>query len=89
MSNELDTKLFYIYKIVCKDLNIKSVYVRSTNNFSKHECIHKNTCKSKSGNSYNLKLYRTIRDNGNWDNWIMSIIYTGNYVNQKEALTKI
>jgi len=88
MSSELDTKLFYIYKIVCKDLNIKSVYVGSTNNFLKRECIHKTTCKARSGNNYNLKLYRTIRENGNWDNWNMSIIYTGNYVNQKDKLIK-
>ena len=86
MSNELDTKLFNIYKIVCKDLNIKSVYVGSTINFIRREKEHKSNCGNEKGKEYNCKLYKTIRENGNWDNWEAYIIHTEPYTNKQNKL---
>ncbi len=61
-----------IYKIVCNDLNIKDLYVGHTTDFKRRKSEHK----KKVGNinddkSYNFKVYKTIRDNGGWDNWSM------------------
>ena len=55
-----------IYKIVCKDLNIKDLYVGSTTDFRQRKATHK--IKSKSSE---FNVYKFIRDNGGWDNWEM------------------
>lgn len=61
-----------IYKIVCKDLNIKDVYIGHTTNFTKRKHSHKDRCcnEQKSG-KHNYKVYVIIRENGGWDNWDM------------------
>ena len=61
-----------IYKIYCKDKNIKDIYVGACEHFDKREYNHKNRCNNKNYKNYNKTLlYLFIRDNGNWDNWIM------------------
>ena len=60
-----------IYKIVCKDLNIKDIYIGSTTNFIKRKCHHKTVCNNPTHKLYNLFLYRCIRENGGWANWEM------------------
>jgi len=55
-----------IYKIVCNDLNIKDLYVGHTTDFRRR----KNGHKSRSSSS-EIKIYKTIRNNGGWDNWSM------------------
>lgn len=57
---------YTIYKIVCDDPDIKDVYVGCTRNFLMRRNLHKSHSIFK-----DLKLYRTIRDNGGWDNWKM------------------
>jgi hypothetical protein len=60
-----------IYKIVCKDLNIKDLYVGHTTNFIKRKQYHKSDCNNPNSTHYNYKVYSTVRDNGGWDNWDM------------------
>ena len=61
-----------IYKIVCKDINIKDFYVGSTTDFTKRKSRHKSTCYNTNNEyAYNYKIYKIIRDNGGWDNWEM------------------
>ena len=60
-----------IYKLVCNDLNITDVYVGHTTNFIKRKAHHKSNCNNINSKVYNLKIYKTIRENGNWDNWNM------------------
>ena len=60
-----------IYKIVCNDLNIEDVYVGHTTNFTKRKCQHKSATNYENGTKYNLKIYKTIRDNGGFENWSM------------------
>jgi hypothetical protein len=60
-----------IYKIVCKDLECKDIYVGSSTNFTKRKTNHKSNCYNENQPHYNLKLYQTIRQNGGWDNWEM------------------
>jgi len=58
-----------IYKIVCKDLDIKDCYVGSTTNFNRRKTEHKSVCNNSKGKDYNYKVYNFIRDNGNFDNF--------------------
>ena len=60
-----------IYKIVCKDLNVKELYVGHTINFRMRKHAHKNACVSEKDKNHNLKVYKFIRDHGGWDNWEM------------------
>lgn len=60
-----------IYKIVCKDPDVKSLYVGSTCNFRDRKHSHKvETAKRKT----NMKLYKCIDENGGWINWDMILI---------------
>lgn len=60
-----------VYKIVCKDLNVKDIYVGSTTNFTKRKCCHKAVCTNKKNKDHKIHLYSFIRDNGGWINWEM------------------
>ena len=60
-----------IYKLVCNDLNVKDIYVGHTTNFIKRKQGHKNVCYNLDHKSYNLKVYKIIRENGGWLNWSM------------------
>jgi predicted GIY-YIG superfamily endonuclease len=61
----------FIYKITCKDENIKNTYVGLTMNFDERLKSHKRNCKNFKRQE---KLYNFIRCNGGWDNWEMSIL---------------
>jgi hypothetical protein len=59
---------YVIYKIICNDENIKECYVGSTSNFKVRKNHHKYRCVN---NECNCKVYKTIRENGGWNNWSM------------------
>ena len=63
-----------IYKIHCKNIDIKDIYVGSTTNFRQRKARHKCNCINENVPRYNLNLYKCIRNNGDWDNWNMSVI---------------
>lgn len=56
-----------IYKFVCKDLTITDLYVGHTTSFKDRKREHKSRCNK----SYPFLIYKTINDNGGWDNWEM------------------
>jgi hypothetical protein len=56
-----------IYKIICKDKNIKDVYVGSTTNFRVRKNNHKERCTKR----VEIKLYDFISKNGGWGNFEM------------------
>jgi len=58
-----------IYKIYCKNPEIKDCYIGSTCNFKNRVSNHKSAY-----NTENNKLYECIRNNGGWDNWEFTII---------------
>jgi hypothetical protein len=66
--NAIDYSNTIIYKIYCLDETIIDTYVGHTTNFLKRKYQHKWTCIN--GNN-SLKLYKTIQDNGGWENWNM------------------
>ena len=57
----INYKKVIIYKLVCNDLLITDLYVGHT----KNHCLNPNDPK------YNLKVYKIIRENGDWNNWSM------------------
>ena len=59
---------YCIYKIVCDDLP-DYVYVGSTKAFRQRKAHHKSSV-----NKDNSLLYKTIRENGGWNNWRMVCI---------------
>jgi hypothetical protein len=66
--DNIDYSNTIIYKIYCKDEAITDVYVGHTTNFVVRKYHHKNACNN---SKINLKIYKTIRENGGWDNWDM------------------
>ena len=85
---DIDYSNTIIYKIVCKDPLVTHLYVGHTTNFVQRKHAHKQTCNNIKSQGYNLKLYKTIRENGNWSNWDMSIINFYNCKNNLEARQK-
>jgi len=71
---EIDYSNTVIYKITCKDPLITDLYVGHTTNFVQRKHGHKQSCINEKSGNYNCKLYKTIRSNGGWDNWIMEIV---------------
>lgn len=60
-----------MYKIVCKNPEIKDVYVGHTTNFRSRKNQHKTVCNNEKSKSYNFKIYKSIRDNEGWENYSM------------------
>ena len=77
-----------IYKIYCKDENIRDIYIGSTKNLNLRTSIHKHTCNNETLRYYNIKLYKFIRENGGWDNFKIEILKTYEIENIKEKLIK-
>jgi hypothetical protein len=67
----IDYSKTIIYKLVCKDLSVKDLYVGHTTNWIKRKGLHKSCCNNTDSKSYNLKVYTMMRDSGGWDNWDM------------------
>ena len=65
---KIDYSKSVIYKIVCRNPEIKGYYVGSTTNLTNRRNQHKITCNNegKKGDCYK---YEFIRENGGWDNW--------------------
>ncbi len=75
-----------IYKIVCKDVNIKQSYGGHTTNIIKRRQAHKNICNNATYKHHNSYVYKFITENGGWDNWEMLWIYDFPCNSKKEAL---
>ena len=58
-----------IYKIVCKNPELKGVYVGSTTNLKQRKRQHKCAFSKQHYPLYNIKLYQYIRENGGWENF--------------------
>tara|TARA_R110000782_G_scaffold45394_1_gene100856 strand:+ start:138 stop:620 length:483 start_codon:yes stop_codon:yes gene_type:complete len=63
-----------IYKLYCKDENIKDFYIGSSKKFKTRKYAHKSNCNNENGNSYNFKLYKFIRANGGFQNFDFEIL---------------
>ena len=72
----IDYRHTHLYKIVCKDLNIKDCYVGHTTDFTKRKYQHKTACNNVNAQQHHTYLYRFIRENGGFNNWEMILINT-------------
>ena len=79
---------YTIYKIICKDQNVKELYIGSTKDFKHRKMNHKSDCNNVNGTKYNYLIYRTIRANGGFDNWNIEIVEELVDISKKDALTK-
>jgi len=77
-----------IYKICCKNKNVKDEYIGSSVNFRTRKNCHKSACNNENDSKYNLNVYNYIRENGGWDNWEMVEICKANECIDRKALHK-
>ena len=64
-----------IYKLKRNDdYDDTNIYIGSTSNFKNRKYQHKECCNNPKSSHYNHIIYEFIRDNGNWDNWVMIAI---------------
>lgn len=74
-----------IYKIVCKDINIKKIYGGHTTNIIKRRQQHKYSCNNPNYKKYNHCVYKFIRENGGWNNWDLIWCYDFPCNSKREA----
>jgi len=80
---------YIIYEIVCKDSNIKSSYVGHSKNFNKRQFSHKNPYNNNPKSKlFNYPLYKAVRENMGWENWIIRPIEILNESNKNEAIIR-
>ena len=79
---------YTFYKFSCKTEDIECCYVGSTANFLARQRRHKLDCNNANRDNYNIKLYETIRANGGWENWTMTIIGEAENISLKDARMK-
>ena len=77
-----------IYKIVCKDTNVKEIYVGHTTEFVKRKSSHKRCCNNKNSKKNNIKVYKIIRENGGFENFDMIEVEKYPCDNLKDAITR-
>jgi hypothetical protein len=77
-----------IYKICCLDPTITSCYVGSTTDLIRRRCQHKHCCVNPKNKNYDYNVYQYIRENGGWENWIVSPIEQYPCANKFEALKR-
>jgi hypothetical protein len=65
------TREIVFYKFICNDPSIISTYAGHTVDFTNRKRQHKGDCVNETSKKYNRLIYKTIRDNGGWDNWTM------------------
>ena len=83
--NEIDYSNTIIYKIYCKNANLRDVYIGHTTNFIKRKYLHKTSCNNLNCND---KIYKVIRENGGWENWVMLKLAKYNCKSHSEARVK-
>jgi len=77
---------YIFYKISCIDKNVDYSYIGSTKNFRRRKSQHKSDATIETSNKYNYPLYKTIKENGGWDNWCMVPIGKGIFEKKLDAL---
>ena len=83
----IDYSKTIIYKIVCKDINIKDCYVGSTTHFTNRKRQHKNIAINDTVKSH-YYVYVFINQNGGWDNFDMIEVEKYNASDHNDALKR-
>jgi hypothetical protein len=75
---------FYKFIHISKDLS-ELCYVGSTANMVSRRANHKSNCNNANSKLHNTLLYRTMRENGGFNNFKMIILGTAEQVTKREA----
>jgi len=81
---KVDYSKSMIYKLCCKNPEIKEIYVGSTTNLIKRKYHHKSDCYNKNSKKYNSYKYQFIRQNGGFQNFDMVLIENFACENKRE-----
>ena len=82
--SKVDYSKTVIYKIQHVD-NPELLYIGSTTDFTRRKYAHKMACNNVNGKTYNSKIYKMIRDNGNFDMFNIIVIKEYPCNNKREA----
>lgn len=63
-----------VYKLYCKDENIKDCYIGSSIDLNGRLQKHKSNSHNENSPKYNLTVYKKIRECGGWNNWKCDIL---------------
>jgi len=64
-----------IYKLCCKNVNVKEIYIGSTcNELKVRKYNHKTKCNNEKSKCYNYNVYQYIRANGGFENWDIVLV---------------
>jgi hypothetical protein len=79
-----------IYKIYCKDENVKDIYIGETTDFTRRKYAHKISCEKEYEfyKTSRCTLYQAINSNGGWDNWNIEIIENFPCENKEQLLQR-
>ena len=79
----------FIYKLKHnEDYDDLNIYIGSTTNFRGRKNQHKTCCNNEKSTNYNFFVYKYIRDNGGWDDWVMTPIEKYSCDSKKELEIK-
>lgn len=78
---------YTIYKIICKDENIKDCYIGSTKDLNKRQIQHKNSYYTNNNNS-NCYIYKFMLNNGGFENFKFEIVEVLLCQNKNDALIR-
>ncbi len=84
----IDYSKTVIYKICCKDVSVKDLYVGSTTDVVKRRYNHKNSCLNEKDTNFNLAVYVFIRDYGGWLNWELVVVEAFSCKTSEEQRTR-
>jgi len=74
MPKSVDYSKSMIYKICCKDCNIKKIFIGGTTSIYSRKSKHKKECEDPENERYNDYLNRYIRENGGFKNFNCLVI---------------
>ena len=80
----IDYSKSIIYKICCNDTSITDCYIGSTTDLYRRKASHKSTCNNTTNKSYNMNVYKFIREYGEWSNWSIVVIEEYNAQNKND-----
>ena len=80
----MDKDDYAFYKLYCKT-NPDLVYIGSTTDFKERTHCHISSCNNPNDPNHHYKVYKTIRENGGWDNWIIEVIYFQEDLTERQA----
>ena len=74
----------FIYKLVCRDLEVEECYIGSTSNFKCRKSKHKYACVNAIHKDHHFYVYQFILNHGGWDNWDMIQLEECEFNNKRE-----